>query len=272
MLKKRLIGVVTVKNGWAVQSFGYQRYLPLGKPECLVENLDRWGADEILIQDIDRSKNQEGPNLDLISRITARGIATPLMYAGGIATVADAVATVRAGIERVCLDSLLHSAPDTIKGIAHSLGGQAVVVSMPAIINEQGAASWFDYQGKQTKPINDDLLSLIEDDCISELLMIDKCHEGGTEGFNFDLLSLVADIGIPLILFGGFYQIESIARALSNPKVTAVAIGNYLNYREHEIQRIRQGLAATAIRQPVYQTTYLLNDLSIKQGSLENND
>ena len=49
MLNKRLIGIVTVRQGWAVQSFCYNRYLPLGRPEFIVENLDRWGADEILI-------------------------------------------------------------------------------------------------------------------------------------------------------------------------------------------------------------------------------
>ena len=55
MVKKRLVGVITVKDGWAVQSFGYERYLPLGRPEVIAENLDRWGADEILLQCIDRS-------------------------------------------------------------------------------------------------------------------------------------------------------------------------------------------------------------------------
>ncbi len=58
MLKKRLIGVVTVREGWAVQSFCYNRYLPLGRPEAIVENLDRWGADEILIHCIDRSSTR----------------------------------------------------------------------------------------------------------------------------------------------------------------------------------------------------------------------
>ena len=60
MLRKRLIAVVTVLDGLAVQSFGYQRYLPLGKPECLVENLDRWGVDEIFVQVIDRSARNLG--------------------------------------------------------------------------------------------------------------------------------------------------------------------------------------------------------------------
>ena len=56
MIKKRIIGTVVVKNGIAVQSFSYGKYLPLGKPEIIIKNLDRWGVDEILINVIDRSK------------------------------------------------------------------------------------------------------------------------------------------------------------------------------------------------------------------------
>ena len=62
MLKKRLVGAVTIKNSMVVQSFGYNRYLPIGKPKVVVENLDRWGIDVIFIQVIDRSKNNLGPD------------------------------------------------------------------------------------------------------------------------------------------------------------------------------------------------------------------
>ena len=57
MLNKRLIGVITVKNNIAVQSFGYKNYLPIGDPRVLAENLDRWGADEIHVNCIDRTLN-----------------------------------------------------------------------------------------------------------------------------------------------------------------------------------------------------------------------
>jgi cyclase len=53
---KRLVGVITVKDGWAVQSIGYRRHLPMGRPEVVAENLDRWGVDEILLQCIDRDR------------------------------------------------------------------------------------------------------------------------------------------------------------------------------------------------------------------------
>ena len=103
MLKKRLIGVIAVKDSWAVQSFGYGRYLPLGRPEYLAENLDRWGADEILVLSIDRSLQELGPDLRVVRRISAMGLSTPLAYGGGIHTAEQAAAVIQSGAERVCL-------------------------------------------------------------------------------------------------------------------------------------------------------------------------
>ena len=89
VLKKRIIGVVNVKDGIAVQSFGFNKYLPLGKPECFVENLDRWGADEILLNVMDLSSKGLGPNLALLEKVANLGIETPLIYSGGISSVKD---------------------------------------------------------------------------------------------------------------------------------------------------------------------------------------
>ena len=50
MVRKRIIGVVTILNSMVVQSFGYKKYLPIGRPDCVIQNLDRWGVDEIFIQ------------------------------------------------------------------------------------------------------------------------------------------------------------------------------------------------------------------------------
>ena len=107
MLKKRLIGVVIVKDGWAMQSFGYRRYLPLGRPEVMVQNLDRWGADEILIQCIDRSAYGLGPDLDVLDKISKLSIATPLIYAGGICGREDAVKVVKHGADRIMVDAIV---------------------------------------------------------------------------------------------------------------------------------------------------------------------
>ena len=71
-MKTRISGFVTIRDDWAVQSFGFNKYLPLGKAEIVIENLSRWGADEIYVNCIDRSKIFDGPNLDVLKKIYYR--------------------------------------------------------------------------------------------------------------------------------------------------------------------------------------------------------
>ena len=161
MLKKRLIGVVTVKDGWAVQSFGYRRYLPLGKPECLVNNLNRWGADEILVQAIDRSTSCKGPDFELLERLGKLGLETPLIYAGGIRTVEEGLRSIELGADRIAVDTLLHVDPDVIRGLAERLGAQALIASLP-LSRSQGRLSWLDYRNGSSKPLTPEVLALIK--------------------------------------------------------------------------------------------------------------
>ncbi|MGH1440846.1 MAG: HisA/HisF-related TIM barrel protein [Cellvibrionaceae bacterium] len=259
MFSKRLIGVVTVKQGWAVQSFGYNRYLPLGKVECLVENLDRWGADEIFIQDIDRSLEKRGPNLELIRTVADKGISTPIMYAGGIASLDDALNVIGAGVERICIDSILHSKPYIVEDIAKSLGSQAVVVSIPAVKNQYGRSVWFNYTNNQETSLSDQVCDLFNNKFVSEIILIDKENEGKMNGFDFDLLSLFEGCNTPLVIFGGLRESEQLKVALQSKDISAVAIGNYLSYREHEVQRMKEGLIALPLRVASYYSEYDLN-------------
>ena len=109
MVKKRIIGVITILDGKVVQSFGYNSYLPLGRPECIIENLDRWGVDEILIQCIDRSRFSKGPDFMLLEKISSLGIGTPIIYSGGLKSVEDAVSVIKKGADRICLQNIFAS-------------------------------------------------------------------------------------------------------------------------------------------------------------------
>ena len=109
MVKKRLIGTIIVKSGWAVQSFSYGRYLPLGRPSTVAKNLDRWGVDEISILAIDRSQTASGPDFDLLSTIRDLNLTTPISYGGGIRNADDAKRSIEIACERVVVESLLFS-------------------------------------------------------------------------------------------------------------------------------------------------------------------
>lgn len=146
MIKKRLIGVVTVCGSLAVQSIGYRRYLPLGNPMIIVENLDRWGVDEILIQCIDRSRNNLGPNFKLLKYISSLGLSTPLIYAGGIRNSIDAVEVIRTGADRVAVDAILWDSPLLLQQVSSELGAQALIINMPVSICDK-KLFWMNYRG-----------------------------------------------------------------------------------------------------------------------------
>ena len=246
MLRKRLIGVITVRDGWAVQSFGYSRYLPLGKPEVLADNLDRWGADEILVQCIDRSRSRLGPDLALLERISRLGLATPLIYSGGIATPDDAVAAVKSGADRVCIDALLHDDLHLASKLGEPLGAQAVIAALPLVFAE--GLKWIDYRTGQANRLPAGLIELLSSGAVSEALVIDYRNEGTPCGFDPRLLQLPARL--PLIAFGGLSEAEQIGGVLQRAEVAAVAIGNFLSYREHAVPRFKHALPELPLRPP----------------------
>lgn len=257
MLKKRLIGVVTVKNGWAVQSFGFRRYLPLGKPECLVENLDRWGADEILVQVIDRSATGLGPDFDLLERLGALGLETPMIYAGGIRSVADGVKLVQFGADRIVVDALLHEDLLRVRELSEQLGAQALIASLPLSL-QGGRLEWLDYRVRTSSPIAEEVLGLIQSGVISEALISDWQHEGMLGGFDQNVVEHFPLKDVPIIAFGGISEHAQMRALMQSTSVAAVAVGNFLAYREHAIQNFKEALTGMPLRLATYEFTYSL--------------
>lgn len=247
MLKKRLVGVITVKDGWAVQSFGYNRYLPMGKPEVLAENLDRWGADEIILQCIDRSSRAAGPDYETLSKVAGKGLGTPIIYAGGVRSADDGMQVVQSGADRIALDALLHDSPPTIIELTHRLGAQALIGSLPVSCVDD-TLRWYDYRSKTSTEFSHELLELLREKAISEVMLIDWQHEGQEEGFQLDLIRKFPLTDVPLIAFGGLSSAEKINDVLSMPSVSAAAIGNFLSYREHAVASYKQQLSGLPIR------------------------
>ena len=257
MLKKRLVGVVTVKNGWAVQSFGYSRYLPLGKPECIVENLDRWGADEILVQVIDCSAAGSGPDFKLLEKLGKLGLETPLIYAGGIRSVEDGLSLIQLGADRIVVDALLHDNPIEVENLSEKLGSQALIASLPLSRNGSGL-SWLNYRSKTSNPISDSVINLIKAGVVSEVLISDWKHEGIPGGFEKKLIEEFPLKAAAVIAFGGISDPEKMEGLLQLPEVAAVAVGNFLSYREHAIQAYKEVLTGMQLRPACYESKFSL--------------
>lgn len=229
---KRLVGVITVKDGWAVQSIGYDRYLPLGRPEILAENLDRWFLDEILVSVIDRSCANLGPDIGLVERIADRCLMTPLTYGGGISTADQARALVKAGADRLCLEAAFEDLDHKdLAAIRDAVGVQAVLRALPIEQDGHGAVCRYDYRSRSQAPL--DVAGLVQQaELFSELVAIDRRGEGGMERFDPTLLTPFEDKGLQIVAFGGITTRDQTEALLARDTISAVAIGNSLNYRE----------------------------------------
>lgn len=255
MLKKRLVGVITVKDGWAVQSFGYNRYLPLGHPESLAENLDRWNVDEILILSIDRGKKGLGPDISLIQRLAGLGLSTPLTYGGGIRSSLEAIAVIQAGAERITVDAALRGSCQDVRNMSQHLGAQAIIAAIPVSI-ENGDLSGWDYREGKVAPFDKTLLTMLrETTTISEVLLIDRRNEGFPNSFDDRIIGSFPVQEVPLIVFGGLSEASQIRKMLSDSRIAAVGIGNFLSYSEHAVQHLKKQLTDLPVRDASFQSS-----------------
>lgn len=229
---KRLIGVICVRNGWAVQSIGYNRYLPIGRPEIVAENLDRWFLDEIFVVCIDRTAQSLGPDFETLQRIGDRMLMTPLAYAGGVTSAEQAKRLVALGADRVGLEQVFYTAPAIVHEIRDAIGVQALIRTLPLEINGAGDLMTYDYLTRKSQPFDPDIVAERSDPMFSELMVIDRTAEGHIMAFNERLLEHFDDCPYQLIAFGGISRKSQVQEILARPMVSAVAVGNSLNYRE----------------------------------------
>lgn len=246
MLRQRLLAAVTVNSGRAVQSMGYKRYLPLGDVACVVENLDRWGADGIIVLSIDRQ--HQGPDLKLLNRLSKLKLSTPLTYGGGIRNAAQALAAVQSGAERLVIDRALDESSAQIAEMAAAVGRQALIASIPLHRDPDGTVNHWQHWKKASHPLKAWLQSSQWHCHVSELLTIDVDADGSLKGPDPSLWASLNKLGLPLLAYGGFSKACQIESMLKQPGVAAAVIGNALNYQEDSIRMLKDQLSGLPLR------------------------
>ena len=238
MLKKRLGATVIIKNGIAVQSIAFKNYLPIGKPEVVIKNLDNWGADEIIFLCIDSNKNGR-PNFDLISKISDLNIRTPLIYGGGITNVNDAIKCIKLGADRVVINQLFFKDTKQISKISEVIGKESLVLSLNLKLYKRKIYI-FDYVSKSIKNFDRSFLDPICKKFISEILLTDYENEGKKKSFNFDLLKNNFFNNKKILAYGGINTTEQFRKLFRFKNISSVILGNCLNYKESAIFNIKK--------------------------------
>jgi cyclase len=238
-MKTRLVAMVTIRDGVAVQSFSYKNYLPVGSPEIICENLSRWGADEIIISFIDRSKSNMGPNLKILEKISKKNMSTPLIYSGGINSEQNAIDAINSGADRVAIEAIVKKDNiHLINRISSRIGSQALILSM-TLFEKNNKLFKFNYIDRSNELFSDfcEVIKLLN---FSEILLIDKENEG-TKNFNLNLVNLfLKNLDKKILVFGGITDFKLIKKLLLNQNIKAIVIGNSLNYKEIQISTIKK--------------------------------
>ncbi|ODS33751.1 MAG: imidazole glycerol phosphate synthase subunit HisF [Candidatus Scalindua rubra] len=231
MLKKRLLASLIVSNGIVVQSIGFKKYLPVGRPHIAVEYLNYWGIDEIVLLDINATLEKREPDYDCILEC-AKYCFVPLTVGGGIRTVNQIRNVLSAGADKVSINSVFLENPDFISEAAAIFGEQCIVVSIDVY-----GGSVYSYKDKKTLNQSPVIFARKAEQCgAGEIFLNSVDRDGSKMGYDLDLIHIVTEsVNIPVVACGGAGHPAHFHKALLVENLSGVAAGNYFHFTEHSV-------------------------------------
>lgn len=240
MLHKRLIGTILVRDDLAVQSFGFNRYLPIGHPRIIAEYLNRWGVDEICLLDITATPQGHGPNFDLVNDV-ARQCFVPLSYGGGVTDVEEVRALLRSGADKVVMTTSAFERPSLLADIGLRFGAQCAVAGLD-VRKREGGGFEVVVRGRGTGQDPVTAAVKMQDQGAGEILIHCMDRDGMRSGMEDALFSAIAArITVPLIGLAGVGTPIHVASAY-DAGCSAVGVGNVFNHSEHSVVLFKQVL------------------------------
>ncbi|MDJ0961042.1 MAG: imidazole glycerol phosphate synthase subunit HisF [Acidimicrobiia bacterium] len=252
MLRRRIIPCLDVHAGRVVKGVQFVDLVDEGDPVELAERYVAEGADEICFLDITASSDARQTMLDVIRR-TAENVFVPLTVGGGVRSVDDMRAVLRAGADKVTVNTAAVERPELIEECAIAFGRQCVVLAIDAKKRNGG---WEVYtHGGRTPTDIDAVAWAVEATRLGagEILLTSMDQDGTKDGYDLELLTAVRSaVDVPVIASGGAGTIEHCVEALSENRSDAVLAASIFHRKEIEIADLKAGLAAAGI--PVRET------------------
>lgn len=234
MFKKRIIASLVVKDGIVVQSIGFRRYLPVGRVDIAVEFLSQWAIDEIILLDIDASRQGRRPDFAMVRKASRKNM-VPLTVGGGIRTIDDIMQLIHSGADKISVNRAAFEDPDFIRQASDIFGVQCVVVSIDAAKNQKGDYEACADSGRVPKGIHPaELASRAEAMGAGEIFINSIDRDGSGLGFDTKLIRQVSEaVSIPVIACGGVGHPGHFREGISEGNASAVCAGNYFHFTEH---------------------------------------
>lgn len=235
MLKKRIVATLVVKDGVVVQSIGFKRYLPVGKPAIAVEYLNHWGIDEIILLDISATRNNHSPDYDMV-RSASINCRVPLAVGGGITSIEHVAELMHCGADKVALNQIALHQPSLITKVAHQYGEQCVVASVDGFLSDAGHRV-FDYRlNKVLNQTPAEFAKKLQQLGAGEILINSVDRDGSYLGFDLELINNVCkEVTIPVICSGGAGNAQHFVEVFQRTTVSAASAANYFHFTEHSV-------------------------------------
>ena len=249
MLTKRIIPCLDVNDGRVVKGVNFVNLRDAGDPVAIAAAYDKAGADELVFLDITASSDHRRTVVDMVRQV-AQTVFIPFTVGGGIRTVEDFKLLLRAGADKISVNSAAIDNPGLIAEAAEKFGSQCVVAAIDAKRRPDGSG-WniFKHGGRLDTGI--DALEWAERvDCLGagEILLTSMDCDGTKAGYDNALTAAVAErVSIPVIASGGAGTMEHFYDALTVGKADAALAASLFHYKELAIGDLKEYLAGRGV-------------------------
>lgn len=235
----RIIPRLDIKGPNLVKGIHFEGLRVLGKPEAFAEYYYQQGADELLYMDAVASLYGRNSLLDIVER-TSRQIFIPLCVGGGLRSLEDIRAVLRAGADKVSINTAALENPDLIRQASRAFGSSTIVVSIEAIKHKEGQYRAYSHYGREDSGRDAlDWAKEVEALGAGEIIVTAIHQEGTGKGFDLDLTRAIAQsVSIPVIAAGGAGRPEHLSQVILQGQADAISLAALLHYNA-----LRQGFS-----------------------------
>jgi len=244
MLTKRIIPCLDVKDGRVVKGIQFVQLRDAGDPVELARFYDEQGADELVFLDISASHEGRKTMVEVVKEVASE-LAIPFTVGGGINSLEDMKRILRAGADKVSLNTAAVLNPTLIKEGANFFGAQCIVVAIDAKFDEE-LGSWRVYTHGGRKPVDKEVVEWAKEAVAlgaGEILLTSMDADGEKKGFNIALTKAVSEaVSVPVIASGGAGNAEHFEEAFREGKADAALAASIFHYRETSVHEVKNYL------------------------------
>ena len=252
----RVVPCLDVDEGRVVKGVNFVGLQDAGDPVELAARYDREGADELVFLDITASIDSRDTTIDMVRR-TAEEVFIPFTVGGGIRSVEDARGILRAGADKVSVNTAAVDGPELVTGLAAEFGTQCVVVAVDARRSTAVPSGFEVFTHGGRTPTGRDAVAWVAEVVAlgaGEILLTSMDRDGTRDGFDIEMLKAVGAVAtVPLIASGGVGDLDHLVQGATEGGADAVLAASIFHFGEHTVADAKRHLAGAgvAVRPPV---------------------